>query len=156
MSSDIEQAVIAAFRAGADAMNRGDYEAAFAGLAPDVEWEVGAWIIDGGGTVLHGREQVITYFSAVRDAGQWRVEPRDVEELAPGQVLLRHLGRYVGRTTGITGQMEFFQVADLGEAGVRRIREFETRDEALAAVGRLRAEDENQRDERQEVAERDQ
>jgi hypothetical protein len=132
LNSGLAAAVLAAFRSGQEELNRGNYDAAFAGVADDVVWELGDWVFDGG--TLHGRAAAIAWFERMQDAGHWRVMAQDAEDLGGGQVLVHSHGRLEGRTTGIADEMDFFQIVELGPNGVQRVREFKTRDEAIAAI----------------------
>ncbi len=81
MSQENVEAFATARREAQKAFNEGDFETAFAGLAPDVEWELLPSLPDTG--VLRGRDAVMDYFSRVRDAGDWRVEA--VEFIGAGE-----------------------------------------------------------------------
>jgi ketosteroid isomerase-like protein len=134
MSQENVDAAAETLRAGLRAFNDGDFEIAFAGLAPDVEWLSGAWVLDA--QVLHGRAAVIDFFCRVRDAGDWHVEAQEFLVAREGCVMVHQRGRSVGRTTRIEGTMDFFQVWEFGADGlVDRVREYESRGEALKAVG---------------------
>jgi len=110
----------------------GDFESAFAGLAPDVEWHFGDWIFDV--QVIHGRQEVIDFYRRLGEAGRWEVEAHEVEEMGPGMLLVRQTGRATGRATGIVTERESFFVYELGPSGVKRLREFATREDALGAA----------------------
>lgn len=125
--------MLAAVQSAQEALYRGDYEAAFAGVADDVVWELGDWVFDGG--TLHGRDALEAFFVRMKDAGDWYVMAEEAEELGDSRVLVRSHGRLTGRTTGISDEMDVFQVIELGPGGVQHVREFRTREEALAAAG---------------------
>jgi SnoaL-like domain len=130
-SDPLVQAFADAHRRGQDAFNDGDFERAFAGLAPDVQWHMADSLIETG--LYSGRDAVISYFRAVRDAGDWHVRASRFEAAGPGRFLVHQVGTATGRTSGIRGQREFFQVWTLGSDGlVHEVREFETREQALA------------------------
>jgi hypothetical protein len=114
-------------------MNAGDLETAFAGLAPDIECHHGEWVFDA--EVLYGREALIDYYRRQRDTARWEVEAHEVEEVDPGTILVRQSRRAIFRATGIVTERESFFIYELGPTGVKCIREFATREEALAAVG---------------------
>lgn len=113
------------------AMNAGDFETAFAGLAPDVEWHFGDWLFDL--EPIHGRDGVIDFYRRLRDAGNWEVDAQEVEQIGPSTLLVRQVGRATFAVTGIVTERESFFVYELGETGITRVREFATREEALAA-----------------------
>jgi ketosteroid isomerase-like protein len=126
-------AFLEALRAGQACFNRGDYETGLAAVAPDVRWELAGWVPDGG--VLEGREEVRGFFERLGDGIQWTVVAAEASELADGRILVRNEGTAVGRTTGIAHDLEFFAVFELDDQGrVCRVREFETRAEAEAAL----------------------
>lgn len=133
MSQAFVDAFAAAMRAAQRAFNEGDFEAAFAGLAPDVVWESGSWVLDGG--VLAGREEVIRMFVRGQDAGDWQVEAVEFIDAGEGCVIVHQRGRAVGRTTKLSGTMDFFQLWETGPDGrVTRVREFESREDAVRAA----------------------
>ena len=134
MSQENVDAFAESLRAAQRAFNAGDFETAFAGLAPDVEWNSGAWVLDAG--ALKGRDAVIDFFCRVRDAGDWQVEAQEFVVAGDGHVMVHQRGRSVGRTTRIEGTMDFFQVWEFGADGlVDRVCEYESREDALKAVG---------------------
>jgi ketosteroid isomerase-like protein len=116
------------------AFNSGDFERAFAALAPDVEWHFGPWLFDA--QVLRGRAEVIAFYSRLREAGAWQVEAVEIVDAGQGRFMTRQRGRFEGRTSKLTAEQESFLVWELGAGGlVERVREYETRAEALKAVG---------------------
>jgi hypothetical protein len=127
------EAFARAHRAGQHQFNEGNFERAFAGLAPDAEWHLLPSIFETG--VLHGRDEAIRYFRGVRDGMRWAVEAQEFIEAGRGRVVVHQRGTAAGRTTNISDTIDFFQVWELREDGVvARIREYETQDEALAAA----------------------
>ncbi len=135
MSREDESTIAERLRAAQRAFNDGDFERAFAHLAPDVEWHFGPWVLDG--QVLRGRAEVIGFYSRLRDAaGDWQVEAKEILAAGEGRFVVHQRGRYEGRTTKIKGEVDSFQVWELGADGlVVRLREYETRAEALQAAG---------------------
>jgi len=125
-------------RAVQSAFNARDFDRAFAGLAPDVEWRAGAWVFDE--TVLRGREAVIAFFAGLREsAGEWRVEAVEVHDGGEGRFVVHQRGHFEGRTTKLSGTLDFFQLFELGDDGlVARVSEHATLDEALEAARRAR------------------
>lgn len=115
------------------AFNRTDYETAFAGVADEVVWEFGDWVFDAG--EIHGRDALLRFYARMRDAIDWKVEVIDVREVGVGRFLVHLAGVATGRTTGISEGIDFYAIYELGPAGqVVRVREFESRDEAIAAA----------------------
>jgi ketosteroid isomerase-like protein len=134
MSQENVDAFGESVRTGQQAFNDGDFETAFARLAPDVEWHAGAWVIDA--AILRGRSAVIAHFRGVGDSGDWQVEALDFLEAGEGLFVVHQRGHAVGRTTRIEGTMDFFQVWEIGRDGlIVRVREYESKSGALKAVG---------------------
>jgi hypothetical protein len=134
MSQENVDVFAEAMRAAQRQFDEGDFERAFAGLAFDVEWDTASYVIDGG--LLRGRQAVIDYFVRNRDAGDWSVEAQDFTNAGEGRIVVHQRGRAAGRTTRIEGTIDFFQVWEFGADGlVVRVREYESRSEALKAVG---------------------
>lgn len=116
------------------AFNAGDFEAAFAGLDPAVEWHLQPGTVEA--DVVRGRDALVAYCRGVRDAGDWQVEAQEFRTVGPRRILVCQRGRAEGRTTGIVGEFEFFQIYEISEKGlVVRVREYGSRQEATAAAG---------------------
>ena len=127
------QAFVKARRGEQKAFNEGDFETAFASLAPDVEWQLLPSLPEAG--VLRGRDAVVAYFSGIRDAGDWRVEPVEFIDAGERRVLIHQHGTGTGRATGIALTLDFFQIWEMGRDGaVIRVREYERREDALEAA----------------------
>lgn len=133
MSDDEAKEFARLFEQFSRAFNEGDLETAFAGVAPDVEWSFGTWIIDGG--TMHGRDAVLAFYRQLREAGDWHLTATGVEDLGDGRMLVHQHGVWTGRTTGISGDQDSFVLVEAGPKGVQRVREFGTREEALAVLG---------------------
>jgi hypothetical protein len=120
--------------AAQQAFNGGDFETAFAALAPDVEWHFGAWLPEA--QVLTSRQEVVAFYSGLLDsAGDWQVEVLAITDASEGRFVVHQRGRFKGRSTKITGERESFFVWERGADGlVTRVREYETRAEALEAA----------------------
>ena len=131
MKSEFSEGMRTTFEVGQRAFNAGDFETAFANLTDDFEWRMGAWIPDA--SDLHGRQSVIDFFRHLQDAGEWEVRLVDVEDLGDGVLMLEQEGTWTGRSSGLTGERRFFQVWDFADGRATRVREYETREEALAA-----------------------
>ncbi len=134
MSRESIEAFTKARRGAQKAFNEGDFETAFAGLAPDVEWHLLPSLPDTG--VLRGRDAVVDYFTRVREAANWHVEAVEFIEAGERRVLIHQHGTGTGRATGIVLTLDFFQIWEMGSDGlVIRIREYERREDALEAAG---------------------
>jgi hypothetical protein len=133
MSQANVEAFASAMRSAQRAFNLGDFEAAFVGLAPGVQWESGPWVFDA--ETLKGREEVVRHFVGLRDAVDWQVEAVEFADVGDGCVVVHQSGRMRGRKTNIEGTLSFFQLWETGPDGrVIRVREFEAREEAVAAA----------------------
>lgn len=134
MSKENADARTAGILAAHRAFNAGELDVAFAGLALDVEWHSAPYVFDGG--LLRGRQAVIDFFSGIRDAGDWQVEPHTIVNAGERCVVVHQRGSYAGRATRIEGTIDFFQVWEFGANGlVVRVREYESREDALNAAG---------------------
>jgi hypothetical protein len=132
LSSDAAEAFLAAVRDAQAALYARDYERAFAGLSPGVEFHFADWVPDA--DVTHGRDALVRYFERLLEGIDWKVEAQEAEEVGPGRFVVRQLGVGTGRTSGISAPREIYSLFELGPEGlVVRVREFDTRDEALAA-----------------------
>lgn len=116
-----------------DAWNRGDYEAALAAFAPDVEVEMRL------GTDLDGTYRGHDEFAKMIRSfwgtfGEFRSEPADVATSRDEVVAtVHHRGR--GRTSGVEVEMTNWQVFTVRDGRIVRYRMYATQDEALAAAG---------------------
>lgn len=130
MKTEFADHMRALFEQATRAFNAGDYEAAFAGLADDVEWHQGAWLPDA--AVLYGRQRVIDFYRRLPDTGDWQVTVVDVDDLGDGVLLVEQVGTWTGRSSGISGDMRSFLLWEVEDGSFTRMREFATREEALA------------------------
>jgi len=137
MSESFVRSFREARRESLRAFNEGDFESAFADLAPDVEWHLLPWLLETG--VLKGRDAVVRYFAGVREGIDWHVESREFIDAGNRRVVVHQHGRGAGRTTQIATReatVDFFQIWEVGEDGlVVSVREFDDRAEALKAAG---------------------
>jgi ketosteroid isomerase-like protein len=134
MSQERADALAKAHKETMKAFNAGDFDTAFAGIAPDVEWQILRSLPDSG--LLSGREAVVRYFLGLRDALNWRVESKEFTEVGNGRFFAHLQGTAVGKATELTYTVDFFHVLELGADGlVERVREYESRSEALEAAG---------------------
>ena len=121
------------YEAGRRAFNDGDYEVAFGGLSPDVEYRPLASLLETG--VMRGRGAIEQYFRSLREANAWQVEPVDYIDAGDGKVVIHLRGATIGRTSGIRNEIEFFELVEIGGDGlVTRMLDFETLEEGLGAA----------------------
>ena len=119
-------------RALFDDFNRGDSEAALTRIHEDVEWDEPPDMPDTGGTYV-GHEGMVKGFT--RFMGAWETLRVDVEELIERGDRVIATTHWVGtsRSAGIEVDQRVAQVYELEDGKVRRLRQFRTLDEALAA-----------------------
>lgn len=123
-----------AYEAGQEAFNRGDYETAFGMLAPDVEYHPLPRLLESG--VKRGPEETQAFFESAREANDWRPEAQEFIDAGNTKAIIRLRGTTVGRTTRIANTIEFYELVEVGPDGlVRRMRDFEHREDALEASG---------------------
>jgi hypothetical protein len=76
------------------------------------------------------------FFDELLETGdEWHVEVDDVESVGPDRVLMRGRSVLIGRVSRIPLEDPFFQLFELEEGRVRRVRTFRTTTEALEAAG---------------------
>ena len=115
-----------------DAYLSGDYEAAFARIDPEVEFDVS---IRPEGKVYHGHEGVA---DALRTwTGTWETFRMEVEEMidAGDHVVGVERQSGQGRGSGIPLAQHYFSVFTLRDGKVTRIIWLPTREQALEAAG---------------------
>ena len=132
MKTEFSELVLGQLRASTGLFNEGDLEAAFAGVAENVEWHQGDWIPDG--TTIYGRRRLIDHFKRLSEVGGWSVTIVDADDMGDGTLLVEELGHWTGRLSGLEGDRRFFGLFDFSGRQLVRVREFETREEALAAA----------------------
>ena len=118
-----------------DAFNRRDWVAWESHWHPDAEW---CDPPEAPGSGVHrGLESIRQYFDELLEIGAdgWNVEVDAIESVGRNRVLIQARSVLVGRESGIPIEDGLFQLVDLGDGRVRRVRNFRSRREALAAVG---------------------
>jgi hypothetical protein len=125
----------AAVRALFDDFARGDYEAALARVHPDVDWGEPPDMPESSGS-YRGHDGVVEQFGRfMRAWAELRVDLEEVLEVGDRVVVMTHWhGRSKG--TGIEVDQRVAQVHELRDGLVVRVRQFRTREEALAAAAR--------------------
>ena len=118
-----------------DAFNRHDWVEWASHYDPDAEWHDPP---EAPGSGVHrGRGEIRRYFDELFEiaADGWNVEVDSIESLGPDCVLIQARSVVVGRESGLATEDPVFQVVDLHDARVWRVRNFRTSREALEAAG---------------------
>lgn len=132
-----ERPPLEAFRRGYlaanEAFNRHDFEAAFSGFHPDVEWQT---VVDvPGPRVMRGRQAVILAFEALlEEFRDWRVEPQEFID-AGHAIVVRNIATATGQESGVPVRQPFTQVVTFSEGRPIRVREYLDHAEAVEALG---------------------
>jgi ketosteroid isomerase-like protein len=124
----------AAFLAGNEAFNRGDFAAAFAALSPDCEWHSVAYATE---RVLVGPDQVCRFFEdeIFGTFRAWRSEPVHFLQAGDGVFVVLLSGHGTGISSGAPVHLDLAEVWELRGGVPVRVREFPTWEEAFSAAG---------------------
>jgi ketosteroid isomerase-like protein len=116
------------------AFNEGDLDRAVAGLPDDFEWQPYDTDLEEG--VVRGPDALKSYFAAYREVfDEWNSEPLEYEQVGEGTVLIHHRITGTSRGAGVPVREEVFEVWEF-EGGVpRRVRQFPSRERAIAEAG---------------------
>ena len=122
-----------AYMVANEAFNRHDFESAFFGFHPELEWHTIAEVP--GPNLIRGRGEVIEAFRGLlEEFPDWRVEPQEFIE-AESAILVRNIGTATGRTSGVPIRQVFTQVWTFREGRPVGVHEYAKHREALEAVG---------------------
>ena len=123
----------ASYQQGTEAFNEGDLAGALAWLPDDLEWH--ATSLDPETRVLRGPAEVIRYFEQFRAVfDDWRIEPLGFEAPTEGSVLVNHAIRGTSRAAGVPVEVITFELWEFEDGRPFRVRQFFSREEALAAA----------------------
>ena len=101
---------------------------------PDVVWDTSASSMPSAG-IYHGHEGIERFFGEWLGAWtDYRIETREYMD-AGGSVVLVFRQSGIGRGSGVRTERDFFGVYDLRDSKVVRYHQYESREEALEAVG---------------------
>ncbi|MCC6178369.1 MAG: nuclear transport factor 2 family protein [Chloroflexi bacterium] len=101
---------------------------------PDIVWDISASQMPAAG-IYHGHEGVERFFREWLGAwSDYGIEAREYIDAGDSVVIVfRQTG--TGRGSGVSAERDFYAIYDLRDSKVVRYRQFETREEALEAVG---------------------
>jgi ketosteroid isomerase-like protein len=134
MSQEFLDAFRAGYEAAQKAFNQGDYDSAYARLAPDVEYHPLRRLLESG--VKRGKEEMRAFFESAREGNDWKPQAQEYIDAGDAAAIVRLRGTTVGRTTRIANTLEFYELVEFGSDGlIRRIRDYEKREDALEAAG---------------------
>jgi ketosteroid isomerase-like protein len=124
----------AAFLAGNEAFNRGDFAAAFALLAPNCEWHSVAYATE---RVLVGPEAVCRFFQEEIFGmfRAWRSEPMHFLQASEGVFVVLLSGHGIGSSSGAPVDLDLAEVWELRGGVPVRVQEFPHWEQALTAAG---------------------
>jgi ketosteroid isomerase-like protein len=124
----------AAFLAGNEAFNRGDFGAAFAVLAPDCEWHSVAYATE---RVLVGRDAICRFFEEEIFGmfRAWRSEPMHFLQAREDVFVVLLAGHGVGSSSGAPVDLDLAEIWELRGGVPVRVQEFPHWEQALSAVG---------------------
>ena len=101
---------------------------------PDVVWDTSASNMPSAG-IYHGHQGIERFFGEWLGAwSDYRMEAREFIDAGDSVVLVFHQSG-IGRGSGVKTERDFFAVYDLRDSKVVRYRQYESRKEALEAVG---------------------
>jgi ketosteroid isomerase-like protein len=119
-----------------EAFNRRDWSAWESHHHPNVVWQDPPELPDSGTHV--GVGEIRRFFEELLETGDdWHVEVETVESVGVNRVLMRGRSVTVGRVSRIPLDDPLFQLFELEDGRVRRVRTFRSTDEALEAAGLL-------------------
>jgi ketosteroid isomerase-like protein len=124
----------AAFLAGNEAFNRGDFASAFAVLPPDCEWLSVAYATE---RVLVGPEQVCRFFEEelFGTFREWHSEPIHFLQAGDGVFVVLLSGHGTGSSSGAPVHLDLAEVWEFRAGVPAGVREFSHWEEALSAAG---------------------
>ena len=127
---------------GFEAYNAGDFEALVRLLDPDVELHSDSELINGGD--FHGHEAFMRWNSEWTEAWEeFRIEPRSLETFGEHVILADTHQVARGAGSGIDVAMDVYWLFEVAGDRVVRMHLYASRDRALAAIERWRAERES-------------
>jgi len=113
------------FRRAYQAFSRGDFEAAFSVLHPDVEWHTPPNFPDA--AVLHGRQAVLDWYgSRWADSWEWwESKAEQIIDRGNGTIIVRAVTRGRGKASGVDVELRDIDVYETRDGWITRVREVE-------------------------------
>jgi ketosteroid isomerase-like protein len=132
---------IAMHKAGIEAFNRGDLDAALATFPEDAEWHSAAarsvFGHDPEASGLRGPDAVKRFFEELRSVfDEWRSEPLEYEEVREGTALVHQVLRGTSRGAGVPIEFDTWDLWEVDTETLQpvRVRQFPSRADALEAA----------------------
>ena len=134
MSTNTPDAGVTVVRLYADAISRGDLDAALEVCHPAIEFS--SMLAQLEGATYRGHAGVSRYFADVASAWEeWRVEIEDVLPAPDGRVVIVLRMHVRGRGGGVMLEQEVAHIWELEDGKLRRSTMYRDPDEALQAAG---------------------
>jgi ketosteroid isomerase-like protein len=113
------------FRMAYEAFSRGDFEAAFAQLHPDVEWHTPATFPYT--EVLHGRDAVLEWYGTrwASSWDWWESEPEKIIDRGDRTIIIHAVTRGRGVASGVDVELRDTDVYEIDQGWAVRVREVE-------------------------------
>jgi ketosteroid isomerase-like protein len=139
MEASSEQRNIELTARGFEAYNAGDHEAVLSLLHPDVELHADSELINGGD--YRGHEGFTRWNAEWTEAWEeFKIEPHSVETFGDHSILADTHQVARGAGSGVDVEMDVYWFFELADDQVVRMHLYATRERALAAIDRWRAE----------------
>ena len=134
MSRDTIDIVRRAFVANRSGVSDETIEELLSLVDPEVDFRSRVVAVEGGD--YHGHDGIRRYLADMADAfGEWRNEPGEMIEVAPGAVLVDNTFHGIGKGSGVEIELRSAMVFLLKAGKIIRCLSYPTREEALAAAG---------------------
>jgi len=115
-----------------EAFSRGDFEAAFVQLHPNVEWRTPASFPDA--EVLHGRRAVVDWYGTrwANSWEWWESRPERIIDRGDGQIVIHAITRGRGVASGVDVELRDTDIYEIQRGWAVRVREI---DESVLDMG---------------------
>jgi ketosteroid isomerase-like protein len=124
----------AVYEQSAEAFNEGDLDTALGELPEDFEWHAPSE--DADHSVYRGPAEVKGWFAEMQSVfDDWRIDPRDFEQLGDNTLLVHHVIRGTSRGAGVPVEVHTYEVWEFDGMQPFRARQYLSRDAAVAAAG---------------------